>query len=193
MVFDSPYTYNPRPITSGASRQNVGGFGVARRLTPSGETCTRRSDIRAATAAATGTPTSIARYPQTVGVSWDPKYGVPVSAAPASKGRTSRKMTIPATAPQNALTTDSTDATTRMSAGVPPTSRSAANRSSRRSAASRVAVLISTSIGNSTARTPTKNAYRKNGVNTSCGGAVVIDVTHWVPPTALSAAGVYPM
>ena len=80
-----------------------------------------------------------------------------------------------------------------MSAGVPPTSRSAANRSSRRSAASRVAVLISTSIGNSTARTPTPNAYRKNGVNTSCGGAVAIDVTHVVPGTALSAAGVYPM
>ena len=101
-------------------------------------------------------------------------------------------MTTPRTAPQNALTTDSTDATTRMSPGVPPTRRSAANRSSRRSAASRVAVLTSTSIGNSTARTPTPNAYRKNGVNTSRDGAVVIEVTHVVPGTASSAAGVYP-
>src|SRR5215472_12513410 len=192
------------------SRQKVGGFGVARRLTPSGEICTRRSDISAATAAITGTPTSIARYPQIVGVSWDSKYCVPISAAPASAGRTSRKMTTPMTAPQNELTTDSTDAITRMSAGVPPTSRSAAKRSSRRSAASRVAVLISTSIGNSTARTPTPNAYRKNGVNTSDDGAVAIDVTHVVPDTGAgvtrevffaggsaaagaSAAGVYPM
>ena len=205
MVFDSPYTYNPRPSASGASRQNVGGFGVVRLLTPSGEICTRRSDSSAATAAATGTPTSIARYPQAVGVSWDSKYRVPISAAPASAGRTSRKMTTPRTAPQNALTTDSTDAITRMSAGVPPTRRSAANRSSRRSAASRVAVLISTSIGNSTASTPTPNAYRKNGVNTSDAGAVEIEVTHGVPGTgpalgddgrfgsAPSAAGVYPM
>jgi hypothetical protein len=48
----------------------------------------------AATAAATGTPTSIARYPQTVGVTWDPKYGVPVSAAPASAGRTSSQNSV---------------------------------------------------------------------------------------------------
>ena len=64
-------------------------------------------------------------------------------------------MTVPATAPANELTTASTVASSRMSAGVPPTRRSAANRSSRRSAASRVAVLISTSIGSSTASMPT--------------------------------------
>ena len=130
---------------------------------------------------------------------------MPTSAASASAGRTSRNTAIPSTAPQNALTTDSTDAITRMSPGVPPTSRSAANRSSRRSAASRVAVLISTSMGNSTASTPTPNAYRKNGVNTSDAGAVEMEVTHWVPGTgppllaaglpgsAVSSAGVYPM
>ena len=67
--------------------------------------------------------------------------------------------------------TASTVATILMSPGVPPTRRSAANRSSRRSAASRVAVLISTSMGNSTASTPIPNAYRKNGVNTSAGSA----------------------
>ena len=54
--------------------------------------------------------------------------------------------------------TASTVATILMSAGVPPTSRSAANRSSRRSAASRVAVLIKIRTGNSTASTPVANA-----------------------------------
>ena len=67
-------------------------------------------------------------------------------------------MTVPSTAPRNALSMASTEAMARMSAGVPPTSRSAANRSSRRSAASLVAVLISTSMGNTTASTPTPNA-----------------------------------
>jgi hypothetical protein len=125
VVVDSPYAYSATPSTSTVSRQNVGGFGVARRLTPSGDISTRRSDT---------------------------------SAAPASAGRTSRKITVPPTAPRKALTMASADAMTRMSAGVPPTRRSAASRSSRRPAASRVAVLISTSIGNTTARTPTRNA-----------------------------------
>ena len=89
--------------------------------------------------------------------------------------------------------TASTVATILMSPGVPPTSRSAANRSSRRSAASRVAVLISTSMGNSTASTPTPNAYRKNGVNTSDAGAVEMEVTHWVPGILPTCAGVCPM
>ena len=74
---------------------------------------------------------------------------------------------VPSTAPTNALITASTAATILISPGVPPTSRRAANRSSRRSAASLVAVLISTSMGNTTASTPTPNAYRKNGENTS--------------------------
>ena len=80
-----------------------------------------------------------------------------------------------------------------MSPGVPPTSRSAANRSSRRSAASLVAVLISTSIGNSTASMPMPNAYLKNGVNTCLPGAVLIEVTHVVPGMLLTCAGVCPM
>ena len=179
-------------MTSVASRQAVGGVDVARRFTPSGETCTRCSEISAASAATTGTPTSIAIYAHTVGVTSEEKYCVPIGAASASKGLTSRKITIPSTAPKNALTTDSTAAITRMSAGVPPTRRSAANRSSRRAAASQVEVLISTSIGNSTASTPTPNAYRKNGVNTSGAGAVAIEVTHRVPGTVASSPGVYP-
>ena len=89
--------------------------------------------------------------------------------------------------------TASTVATILMSPGVPPTSLSAANRSSRRSAASRVAVLISTSMGNSTASTPTPNASRKNGVKTPWSGALLIDVTHWVPGIPLTCAGVCPM
>ena len=50
-----------RPASSGSIRQARGGFGVARRATPSGEMCTRRSASRAATAAATGTPIATAR------------------------------------------------------------------------------------------------------------------------------------
>ena len=45
-----------RPASSGSARQARGGFGVARRVTPSGEICTRRSASRATSAAATGTP-----------------------------------------------------------------------------------------------------------------------------------------
>ena len=68
---------------------------------------------------------------------------------------------MPRTAPASALTTASTEAMTLMSRGVAPTSRSAAKRSSRRAAASRVAVPTRMRTGNSTASTPTPNAYRK--------------------------------
>ena len=79
-----------------------------------------------------------------------------------------------------------------MSPEVAPTSRSEANRSSRRAAASRVAVLIRISTGNSTASTPVANAYRKNGVNTAAPGAVPIAVTHRVPGILTSVCGLYP-
>ncbi len=49
------------PATSGTTRHARGGAGVTRRVTPSGEICTRRSAIRAATAAASGTPTATPR------------------------------------------------------------------------------------------------------------------------------------
>jgi len=61
-------------------------------------------------------------------------------------------------APSSALATESTEAMTLTSPGVAPISRSAAKRSSRRAAASRVAVLIRISTGNRTASTPTPNA-----------------------------------
>ena len=43
-------------------------------------------------------------YPHKVGVTVPEKYCVPIGAAPASAGRTSRNTTIPSTAPQDALT-----------------------------------------------------------------------------------------
>ena len=49
------------PRTSGISRHAWGAGGVTRRATPSGEICTRRIAIRAATAAATGTPIATTR------------------------------------------------------------------------------------------------------------------------------------
>ncbi len=99
---------------------------------------------------------------------------------------------MPSSAPHSALTTESADAMTLMSRGVAPTSRSAANRSSRRAAASRVAVLMRIRTGNRTASTPAPNAYRKNGVNTSGPGLAARAVTTLVPGTAASADGRYP-
>ena len=120
------------------------------------------------------------------------KYRVPVSVAAASAGRTARNTPMPTAVPSSALATESTEAITLMSPGVAPASRSAAKRSSRRAADSRVAVLIRISTGNRIASTPVANAYRKNGVNTSGPGPVPIAVTHQVPGTSASAAGSYP-
>src|SRR5579862_2619210 len=152
------------PAASGASRHGDGGGGVARLLTPSGEIRTRRSASTDVAAEASGTATSNARYPQAVGVIVAAKYRVPVSVAAASAGRIAWNPPMPTAVPRTALITESTEAITLMSPGVAPTSRSAAKRSSRRVAASRVAVLIRISTGNKTASTPVANAYRKNGV-----------------------------
>ena len=189
VVARSPATNSTKPMPSVSSRHADGGGEEVRRLTPSGEIRTRRSASSDAAADAAGTATSMATYPQAVGVTVAGKYRVPVSSAPASAGRTARNRPMPRIAPASALTTESTEAITLMSRGVAPTSRSAAKRSSRRVAASRVAVPIRISTGNSTASTPTPNAYRKNGVNTCGPGAVPIVVTSWVPGTATSAAG----
>src|ERR1039457_3048578 len=182
LVASAPAMNSAAPATSGASRHGDGGGGVARLVTPSGEIRTRRSASSDAAAEASGTVTSSARYPQTVGVTVSAKYRVPVSVAAASAGRIAR----------NTPTTESTQAITPMSPGVAPTSRSAENRSSRRAAASRVAVLIRISTGNRTASTPVAKAYRKNGVNTSGPGLAPIEVTHRVPGTFASAGGLYP-
>ena len=49
-------------------RTKLGAGGVCLRVTPSGEIRTRRSEISDATAEASGTHTSSARYPSAVGV-----------------------------------------------------------------------------------------------------------------------------
>jgi hypothetical protein len=131
----------------------------------------------------------MARYPQAVGVTVVAKYRVPVNDAAASAGRTARNKPMPRIAPASALTTESTEAMTLTSRGVAPTSRRAAKRSSRRAAASRVAVLIRMRTGNSTAIMPTPNAYRKNGVKTSWPGPAWIAVTTLVPGTVVSDVG----
>ena len=59
VVMCTPKRNSAMPATSGASRQAEGAGGVARRVTPSGEMRTRRSETSAATAAATGTTTSM--------------------------------------------------------------------------------------------------------------------------------------
>src|SRR6202008_1582930 len=94
VVTSSPATYVTMPTASTVSRHGDGGGGETRRLTPSGETCTRRSDSSAATADATGTATSIAVYPQTVGVTVNEKYCVPTGAAVARAGRASAKTPV---------------------------------------------------------------------------------------------------
>ena len=189
VVASSPTRNSATPAASVVSRHADGGGGDARRLTPSGEIRTRRSAASEARAEAAGTATSMARYPQAVGVTVAAKYLVPVSDAAASAGRMARNRPMPRTAPASALTTASTEAMTLTSRGVAPTSRSAAKRSSRRAAASRVAVPIRMRTGNSTASTPTPNAYRKNGVKTSWPGLAWMAVTTPVPGTAASDDG----
>ena len=76
-----------RPASSGISRQIRGGLGVARRVTPSGDTWTRRSAISAATAAATGTPTATARTSARFSDRSLVKNGAPVNEMAAMAGR----------------------------------------------------------------------------------------------------------
>ncbi len=187
-----PATNSATPASSGASRHTLGAGGVALRLTPRGEICTRRSDSSDATADTTGTATSRPMYSAAVGVTVSAKYLIPMNDAPARAGWARAKMPMPTATPNKPLTAASTDATTLTCRGVAPTSRIAAYRSSRRAADSRVAVLIRMRIGKSTASTPTPNAYRKYGVKTCWPGPVAMDLTSMVPGAAASCAGVYP-
>ena len=59
LVMARPPTNRPIPMSSGTTRQMLGGGGVTLRATPSGEIRTRRSDSSAAMADTTGTPTSM--------------------------------------------------------------------------------------------------------------------------------------
>ena len=67
---------------------------------------------------------------------------------------------MPRSVPKTALTADSTVATALTWRPVPPTSRMAAKRSSRRAAASRVAVFTKMSKGNRTTIAAIQNASR---------------------------------
>jgi hypothetical protein len=73
-------------MPSRISRHARGGGGVTLRLTPNGETPTRYSDSTEATAAATGTPTSTAGYPQPGSRMSVSKNRAPISDSLASAG-----------------------------------------------------------------------------------------------------------
>ncbi len=136
-----------RPASSGTVRQARGGFGVARRATPSGEICTRRSASRATTAAKTGTPTATARMSSKLSDSSAGKNGWPISGIRATGIRSRKKTAKPAATPRIPATADSVAAIRETCLRVAPASRIAANRSSRRAADSRVAVAMKISTG----------------------------------------------
>ena len=132
----------------------AGGRGVTRRLTPSGEICTRRS----ATGARRRRPRAGRRSRRAgrrsaLSDRSPGKKGSPVNGTVASDGRSTKNRPKPAATPS-----DGGDGrlrpprSPRPAAGVAPTSRMAANRCSRRAADSRVAVPMKISTGNSSAR-----------------------------------------
>ena len=137
---------------SGISRQARGGRGVTRRVTPSGEICTRRSASRAATAArsrhAERDQQDVERRRATGrrGRTASPVNGI-AGERPAQRKNRPKPTAVPATA----ATVDSTAEITETCRGVAPTRRIAANRCSRRAADSRVAVPMKISTGNSSA------------------------------------------
>src|SRR6266496_2157524 len=113
-----PATNSTIPASSGASRHRLGAGGVALRLTPRGEICTRRSDSSEATADTSGTATSRPVYSAAVGVTVLAKYLVPINDAPARAGCARLKIPTPSAAPARPLIAASTDATTLTWRGV---------------------------------------------------------------------------
>ena len=136
-----------RPASSGSIRQARGGFGVARRATPSGEMCTRRSASRAATTAATGTPIATARTSAGLSDRSPGKNGSPKNGMPATGVRSRKKIPNPAATLRIPAVVDSVAASRETCLRVAPARRIAANRSSRRAADSRVAVAMKISTG----------------------------------------------
>ena len=136
-----------RPASSGTTRQARGGFGVARRATPSGEMCTRRSASRAATAAATGTPIATTRMSGRLSDRSPGKNGWPMNGMPATGMRSRKKIPNPTATPRIPAAADSVAASRETCLRVAPARRIAANRSSRRAADSRVAVAMKISTG----------------------------------------------
>ena len=136
-----------RPRSRGTTCQTPGGFGVTRRVTPSGEMFTRRSASRAATAAAAGTPAATTMTSLALSVSWPGKNGWPTNGMPATGMRSPKKTANPAATPATAAAVDSTAASADTCVRVAPARRIAANRSSRRAADSRVAVPMKIRTG----------------------------------------------
>ena len=137
------------PSTSGISRYARGARGVTRRVTPSGEIRTRRSETCAATAAPAGTPSATSRTSSTPSDMSLGKNGMPVNGMLASEPRNAKNRPKPTAVPATAAAVDSTAAITEICRGVAPTRRIAAKRCSRRAALSRVAVPMKISTGNS--------------------------------------------
>ncbi len=146
---------SPKPASSSTARHARGGFGVTRRVTPSGETVTRRNAMRAASTAARGTPTATTPMSTRFSERSLRKNRDPVNGTVATAGRRAKNATNPTTVPSTAATADSTAEMTVIWRGVAPTSRIAANRCSRRAAESRAAAPTKTRIGNSKAAVAT--------------------------------------
>ena len=96
-----------RPASSGTVRQARGGFGVARRVTPSGEIRTRCSASRAATAAASGTPIATTRTSSRLSDRSPGKNGVPMNGMPATGVRSRKKIPNPTATPRIPAAVDS--------------------------------------------------------------------------------------
>ena len=112
---------------------------------------TRRSASRATSADVTGTPsptrsTSAGLSDRSLG-----KNGAPVNGIDASGVRSKKNSPKPSHVPTTEEKTASTQAISAICRGVPPASRIAANRCSRRAADSRVALPVNISTGNSRA------------------------------------------
>ncbi len=116
---------------------------------------TRRSAIRAATAANSGTPAAMRRMSGTVSVSSAGKNGWPMNGMPATGMRSRKNSPKPMAVPSTAADVDSVAAISATCPRVAPARRIAANRSSRRAADSRVAVPMKISTGVKIARATT--------------------------------------
>jgi hypothetical protein len=177
-----------RPASSGSTRQARGGFGVARRVTPSGEICTRRSASRATRAAATGTPIATARMSGRLSDRSLGKNGSPVNGTAASGIRSTKNRPKPAATPAAAANVDSTAAMTEICRGRAPTRRIAANRCSRRAADSRVAVAMKISTGVSRASATTEKMRSTPPAPTPSSGGGVARPLGFLPPNRIGKA-----
>jgi hypothetical protein len=115
---------------------------------------TRRSDVRPTRTAASGTPKATPTMASQPRLRSLVKNGSPVNGMRATSGRRSQKAAKAAVTPATAASAASTEAMMFTWRGVAPTRRSAAKRSWRRAAASRVEVATNTSTGMSSPKVP---------------------------------------